>query len=251
MLVPEPGILWREAAGERVPSGEPSVPAGRLCRGWPKLSQPQKPTEWSTQTHCKSHLVQLFVHVALPDISSRVCVCVCVHVCVCVCVCVYLLLCGDGELVAGDQTGYLLHPQIEELFTPDHLSEMLLCREKKTRLCDSTFSLIKPALILSHPLSHILTNLFQWSSRRCSHTWIYRHTHTHTNLHSCWPVWGAESRRVGQRRLVFPDSWMDEAESSGTHNKLSSPRSAGADLLRAARPGRHTQYPAWSDSFGI
>ena len=57
--------------------------------------------------------------------------CVCACVCACVCVCVYLLLCGDGELVAGDQTGYLLHPQIEELFTPDHLSEMLLCREKK------------------------------------------------------------------------------------------------------------------------
>lgn len=44
--------------------------------------------------------------------------------------CVYLLLCGDGELVAGDQAGHLLHAQIEELFTPNHLSEMLLCYEK-------------------------------------------------------------------------------------------------------------------------
>lgn len=43
---------------------------------------------------------------------------------------VYLLLCGDGELVAGDQAGHLLHAQIEELFTPDHLSEMLLCQHK-------------------------------------------------------------------------------------------------------------------------
>lgn len=79
--------------------------------------------------HFKSHLIQSFVHVALPDIASRVCVCLCV--CLCVLVCIYLLLCGDGELVAGDQAGYLLHAQIEELLTPDHLSEMLLCRDKK------------------------------------------------------------------------------------------------------------------------
>lgn len=28
--VPAPGILWTGAAGERVPSGEPGVPAGHL-----------------------------------------------------------------------------------------------------------------------------------------------------------------------------------------------------------------------------
>lgn len=39
----------------------------------------------------------------------------------------YLLLSGDGELVAGDQVGHLLHAEVEELFTPDHLGEMLLC----------------------------------------------------------------------------------------------------------------------------
>lgn len=81
------------------------------------------------------------------------------------CVCVYLLLCGDGELVAGDQAGHLLHAQIEELFTPNHLSEMLLCHEKNYFVTAdehnfffsfclfSTCSLIKPVLILSHPLS--------------------------------------------------------------------------------------------------
>jgi len=43
---------------------------------------------------------------------------------------VYLLLSGDGELVAGDQAGHLLHAQIKELFTPNHLGEMLLCQQK-------------------------------------------------------------------------------------------------------------------------
>lgn len=41
----------------------------------------------------------------------------------------YLLLCGDGQLVAGDQAGHLLHAQIEELLTPDHLGEVLLCQQ--------------------------------------------------------------------------------------------------------------------------
>lgn len=49
------------------------------------------------------------------------------------CVRPYLLLSGDGELVAGDQTGHLLHAQIEELFAPNHLSEMLLW-SRKTKL---------------------------------------------------------------------------------------------------------------------
>lgn len=39
----------------------------------------------------------------------------------------YLLLRGDGELVAGDQVGHLLHAEVQELLTPDHLGEMLLC----------------------------------------------------------------------------------------------------------------------------
>lgn len=38
----------------------------------------------------------------------------------------YLLLGGDGELVAGDQAGHLLHAQVEELLAPDHLREVLL-----------------------------------------------------------------------------------------------------------------------------
>ena len=63
----------------------------------------------------------------------------------------------------------------------------------------------------------------------------------HTNLRSCWPAWGAESRRAGQQRLVFPGSWMDGAESSGTRNKPFSLRSAGAGQLQAAMPVKHTQ----------
>lgn len=43
----------------------------------------------------------------------------------------YLLLSGDGELVAGDQVGDLLHAEVQELFTPDHLGEMLLCSVAK------------------------------------------------------------------------------------------------------------------------
>lgn len=42
---------------------------------------------------------------------------------------VYLLLCGNGELVAGNQAGHLLHAQIEELFTPNYLREVLLCQQ--------------------------------------------------------------------------------------------------------------------------
>lgn len=38
----------------------------------------------------------------------------------------YLLLGGDGELVAGDQAGHLLHAQVEKLLAPDHLREVLL-----------------------------------------------------------------------------------------------------------------------------
>lgn len=38
----------------------------------------------------------------------------------------HLLLGGDGELVAGDQAGHLLHAEVEELLAPDHLGEMLL-----------------------------------------------------------------------------------------------------------------------------
>lgn len=38
----------------------------------------------------------------------------------------HLLLGGDGELVAGDQAGHLLHAKVEELLAPDHLGEMLL-----------------------------------------------------------------------------------------------------------------------------
>lgn len=44
---------------------------------------------------------------------------------------VHLLLGGDGELVAGDQAGHLLHAQIEELFAPDNLCEMLLWETKR------------------------------------------------------------------------------------------------------------------------
>lgn len=50
------------------------------------------------------------------------------------------------------------------------------------------------------------------------------------------------SRRGGQRRLVFLDSWTDEAGSSETHNKPFSPQSAGAGLLRAAVPKKHTGH---------
>lgn len=38
----------------------------------------------------------------------------------------YLLLGGDGELVAGDEAGHLLHAQVEELLAPHHLREVLL-----------------------------------------------------------------------------------------------------------------------------
>lgn len=48
------------------------------------------------------------------------------------CVCTHLLLCGNGELVAGNEAGHLLHPQIEELFTPNDFSEMLFCGDKNT-----------------------------------------------------------------------------------------------------------------------
>lgn len=110
--------------------------------------------------------------------------------------CVYLLLCGDGELVAGDQARHLLHAQIEELFTPNHLSEMLLCQHKhqinknysrtagehslyfSSQLCFSTFSLIKPVLIPSHLYCHTSSrtyrNPFRQSNKRCS-----QHTDTH------------------------------------------------------------------------
>ena len=47
--VPAPGILWRGAAGGRVPSGEPSVPGGRLYRGWPKLLLLQTPAPQCTK----------------------------------------------------------------------------------------------------------------------------------------------------------------------------------------------------------
>ncbi len=80
-LIPEPGILWREAAGGRVPSGEPSVPDGHLYHGWPKLSLPQKPTQWSTQTHFK-HI--RYNNVAVLSYLSVFWMCVCVCVCVCV-----------------------------------------------------------------------------------------------------------------------------------------------------------------------
>lgn len=50
----------------------------------------------------------------------------------------YLLLGGDGELVAGDQAGHLLHAQVEELLAPDHLCEVLLWeRTQRFRLVDT------------------------------------------------------------------------------------------------------------------
>lgn len=38
----------------------------------------------------------------------------------------HLLLSGDGELVAGDQAGNLLHAQVEELLAADHFRKVLL-----------------------------------------------------------------------------------------------------------------------------
>lgn len=49
-LIPAPGILWRAAADAHVPSGEPSAPAERLYRGWPRLSPPQKPAQSNTDS---------------------------------------------------------------------------------------------------------------------------------------------------------------------------------------------------------
>lgn len=83
---------------------------------------------------------------------------------------VYLLLCGDGELVAGNQAGHLLHAQIEKLFAPNYLGEVLLCQQKHEMKnkplndADEQFffsplsTLIKPVLILSYSLSYILQN---------------------------------------------------------------------------------------------
>lgn len=68
------------------------------------------------------------------------------HALVLVSECSYLLLRGDGEFVAGYETAYLVHPQIEKLLTLDYLREMLFCRWGKM-VGEKVRSLVSPAYV--------------------------------------------------------------------------------------------------------
>lgn len=97
------------------------------------LSPPQTPAEGITRRHLRpiryGRLVVLSYLRALNKVST------------------YLLLRGDGELVAGDQARHLLHAQIEELFTPNHLGEMLLCQAKHGMKISSTMTSLNIVLL--------------------------------------------------------------------------------------------------------
>lgn len=228
-FIPAPGILWREAAGGRVPSGGPSVPVGHLYRGWPKLSLPRKPTQWRARTHFK-HITcrPTWAHRArwARTFSSV----------------------GMVSLSLAIRLDTCSMPKLRNSSLPT-TSVKCCSAMKKTlwvRMNFRYFLNISINLTCSHsasstgpyPPGHTQTHFNRATEAVLSHT----HTQiiARTNLRSCWPAWGAESRRGGRRRLVFPGSWMDEAESSGTHNKPFLPRSAGAGLLLAATPVKHT-----------